>query len=137
MRWRREQLQLDNTSNDSSVDETYALLQTTYWSHKRPREGVARLLETSLCFFLRAGTEQVGFARVITDYATTSWLADVIIADQHRASGVGTWMMQCVMEHPEICETQFILQTGTAHKFYERLGFAQNEALMSTAVDYL
>ena len=95
------------------------------------------MLHSSLCFFLRSGEQQIGFARVITDGVTTSWLADVVLSEQFQNDGLGSWMMECVMAHPDIAETQFALQTGSAHAFYKRLGFAQNEALMSTAVDYL
>ena len=137
MRWQRDDLVLTDEPTPTIVKDTHAMLQTTYWSHKRSLDVVEKAIANSLCFVLLRDDKQVGFARLITDYATTSWLADVILADELQGCGVGTWMMQCVIQHPDVAETQFVLQTGSAHTFYERLGFAGNEALMSTPVDYL
>lgn len=137
MRWCRELFVLSDERNDTSVQETFDLLQTTYWAHKRPVQIVEQIIDRSLCFYLRRGSEQIGFARVITDHVTTSWIADAVLHGSHRNQGLGTWMMKCILEHPDISQTQFVLQTGTAHVFYERLGFSRNKALMSTPVDYL
>lgn len=137
MRWVRDSFVLTDEPTESLVADTFRLLQTTYWSHKRPMEVVGRMIENSLCFALFSEEQQVGFARVITDYATTSWLADVVISESLQGQGLGSWVMQCVLEHPTIADTQFVLQTGTAHEFYKQLGFEKSEALMSTPVDYL
>ena len=137
MRWQRDNLVLTDEPTKTIIEDTHAMLQATYWSHKRSLEVVEKAIANSLCFVLLFGEKQVGFARLITDYATTSWLADVILADELQGNGIGTWMMECVMRHPAVADTQFVLQTGSAHAFYERLGFAGNDALMSTPVDYL
>lgn len=137
MQWTREGFVLTDQPPPTAIDETYALLQTTYWSHKRPRDVVERIVGESLCFYLSKDQRQVGFGRVISDYVTTSWIADVVLAKEYQGDGLGSWMMRCVLDHPKLRSTQFALQTGTAHSFYERLGFAKNDALMSTPVDYL
>ncbi len=137
MKWQRDDLVLTDEPTETIVADTHAMLQTTYWSHKRSLDVVEKAIANSLCFVLLSGERQVGFARLVTDYATTSWLADVILADELQGNGIGTWMMDCVMQHPAVAGTQFVLQTGSAHAFYERLGFGGNEALMSTPVDYL
>lgn len=137
MNWHRDSFLLTTDAKPSSVLDTFELLQSTYWAHKRPLNVVEKMLSNSLCFYLLESDQQVGFARVITDYTTTSWLCDVVIDVEHQSAGLGSWMMQCVFEHPEIRETQYVLQTGTAHKFYQQLGFSRHESLMSTPVDYL
>jgi GNAT superfamily N-acetyltransferase len=137
MQWCRDSFILTDDRPLTAAHSTFELLQSTYWAHKRPMEVVEKLLRNSLCFFLLRETNHVGFARVITDYATTSWLCDVVLDSRYRSNGLGSWMMQCVLEHPGIAHTQFALQTGTAHDFYRRLGFCGNDALMSTPVDYL
>lgn len=137
MEWHRDNLVLTDEPTATVVEDTHAMLQTTYWAHKRPLPIVEKAIANSLCFILLSDGQQVGFARLVTDYATTSWLADVIIAEELQGIGLGTWMMECVMQHPAVAGTQFVLQTGSANQFYERLGFSGNAALMSTPVDYL
>ena len=137
MEWYHESFVISDEPDNTSVDETFALLQTTYWAHKRPLNVVQQIIERSLCFFLRIDGKQIGFARVITDFVTTSWLADVVLHETYQKQGLGEWMMKCVLAHPQLKGTQFALQTADAHVFYERLGFTQNAALMSTRVDYL
>ncbi|MEM7314093.1 MAG: GNAT family N-acetyltransferase [Planctomycetota bacterium] len=137
MHWTRDEFRITNQPPTASVESTYRLLQTTYWAHVRPIDVVEKLLQNSLCFFLLRDEKQIGFGRVITDYTTTSWVADVIIVSEFQGQGLGSWMMQCMLEHSDIKQTQFVLQTGTAHDFYERLGFAKSENLMSTGADYL
>lgn len=137
MEWRKERFLMTDRQPDDAVESTYRLLQTTYWSHKRPREVVKKIIDNSLCFYVLAEERHIGFGRVISDFTTTSWIADVVLASDYQNIGLGAWMMECVMKHSQLCHTQFVLQTGTAHQFYQRLGFENNEALMSTPVDYL
>lgn len=137
MIWHRNEFVITTERPTSAINDTFELLQTTYWSHKRPAGVIEKLLDNSLCFFLLRDTTQVGFGRVITDYVTTSWVSDVVIDSKIQNQGLGGWMMDCIMSHPDIVDTQFALQTGTAHPFYDRLGFKRSDALMSTPVDYL
>lgn len=137
MIWHRDSYLITNDRHSTAIKDTFELLQSTYWAHRRPLETVEKILEHSLCFFLIQESTQIGFARVITDYASTSWLADVVIAENSQNQGLGNWMMDCVLHHPDIRHTQFVLQTGSAHEFYQRLGFRPHESLLSTPVDYL
>jgi len=137
MEWKRDRFRLTTQSTELSAARTFSLLQATYWGHKRPLELIEKILENSMCFFLLDGDQQIGFARVISDFATTSWLSDVVLDDDYQNQGLGSWMVQQILNHPEISGTQFSLQTGTAQEFYKRFGFSSNEFLMSTPVDYL
>jgi len=137
MEWQHQDYRLTDQPRSDSIEASYALLQTTYWSHRRSREVIAKVFEHSLCFFLYHDDRQIGFARAISDYATTSWIADVVLDEAHRNNKLGTWFMQKLLEHPQLDETQFVLQTRDAHPFYERLGFSRSDAMMSTSVDYL
>ena len=137
MRWQRDAFVFTNDPPLTATESTYELLQTTYWAHTRPMTVVEKILRNSLCFFLLHESDHIGFARVITDSATTSWLCDVVLDSRYRNNGLGLWMMRCVMRHPDLVQTQFALQTGTAQDFYRRLGFCGSDALMSTPVDYL
>lgn len=137
MEWNKGNFIITTDRIDDSVENTFKLLKTTYWSHKRPIEVVQKVIDTSLCFYLFDGKNQIGFARLITDYSTLSWIADVVLDKKYQNLGLGSWYMKCILEHPDVAHTQFALQTGSAHEFYRRLGFTNNNSLMSTPVDYL
>ena len=95
----------------------------SYWAQGRPLAVVRKSLENSLCFGVYAGVEQVGFARVVTDYATFGWVCDVFIAESHRGHGLGKWLIECVVTHPGLQGLrQIILATRDAHELYRRYG---------------
>jgi GNAT superfamily N-acetyltransferase len=127
------------TDDASRIDlaRTQQLLRDTYWGLRRPPHVVARMLEHSLPFVLLHDEAQIGFGRVVTDYTVFSWVADIVIDSPFRGRGLGTWMMTCIAEHPLIRGTQMVLQTRDAHSLYEKFGFEENPALMSTKVDGL
>lgn len=138
MQWTQSEFTLTDESPANSLEATYQLLSQTYWAQNRPREKVEGILANALCVYLLDGNQrQIGFARVISDYVTTSWLADVVVDSAHRGQGLGGWVVTCLMAHPQVKGTQFILQTKDAQGFYTPFGFAPNSALMSTSVDYL
>jgi len=92
---------------------------SSYWAQGRPRSVVQKSIDHSLCFGVYAGLEQVGFARVVTDYATFAWLCDVFIVESHRGLGLGKWLVECVSAHPDLQELRlFILATRDAHALY-------------------
>jgi GNAT superfamily N-acetyltransferase len=94
-----------------------------YWALGRPFETVKQALEHSLCFGVYHGAEQVGLARVVTDYATFAWLCDVYIVEAHRGRGLGKWLIECVVSVPELRGLKrFLLATRDAHELYRRYG---------------
>jgi GNAT superfamily N-acetyltransferase len=113
------------------VEVVADLLAKTFWGHRRPREVVEKLIQTSMCFSLFRHREQIGFARVVTDYAVFSWLSDVVIKDSYRGRDLGEWLVSCILDHPKIAGTQFVLQTTDAAGLYKRFGFEANEKLMT------
>jgi len=106
------------------VDAIHSYLTRSYWAAGIPRETVARATRGSLCFGLFQGTEQVGFARVITDRATFAYLCDVYVLEQHRGRGLGKWLIGAVVAHPELLGLRrFVLATRDAHGLYAQHGF--------------
>jgi GNAT superfamily N-acetyltransferase len=104
------------------------LAEDSYWSRGVPRDVVARSIEHSLCFGLydeRDGERaQVGFARAITDLATTVYLADVFVLPTHRGHGLGVWLIECIRAHPSLQGLRvWRLATLDAHGLYEKHGF--------------
>jgi GNAT superfamily N-acetyltransferase len=77
-----------------------------------------------LNFILLKAEEQIGFARVITDFATIGYLGDVFVLPQHRGKGLGKWLIECVMLHPDLQGfRRWILATLDAHDLYKEFGF--------------
>jgi GNAT superfamily N-acetyltransferase len=106
------------------LDVVYGFLTECYWAKGIPREVVACSIENSLCFGLYADRKQVGFARVISDYATYAYIGDVFVLDSFRGSGLGKWLMECIMRHPRLQGLRrWSLVTRDAHGLYARLGF--------------
>ncbi len=108
------------------VDAVERLARSSYWALGRPRDSIERSLRNSLCFGLyeTQSARQIGLTRVVTDYATFAWLCDVIIEEEHRGKGLGTWMMDTVFEHPDLRDVgRWILATQDAHGLYRRYGF--------------
>lgn len=102
----------------------HAFLSGSYWAEDIPREVVDRSLAGSLCFALLSGDQQIGFARVITDRATFAYLCDVHVLPAWRGRGLGRWLMDCVMAHPELQGLRrWVLVTRDAHGLYASLGF--------------
>jgi GNAT superfamily N-acetyltransferase len=100
------------------------LSQDAYWARGVPRDVVDRCIENSLCFGVYRGAEQVGFARVVTDRAAIAYLGDVFVVSGHRGRGLGKWLVETVMEHPDLQSLRrFMLGTADAHSLYERFGF--------------
>jgi GNAT superfamily N-acetyltransferase len=99
-------------------------LASSYWAEGIPEDTAAKSLEHSLCFALLDGDRQVGFARVISDYATIAYLGDVFILPEYRGKGLAKWLMECVVSHPELQGLRrWILATRDAHGFYRQFGF--------------
>lgn len=94
----------------------------SYWAQHRSRCAVERSIEHSLCFGVYDGEQQVGFARVVTDYATFAWLADVFILESHRDRGLGKWLVACIVAHSGLQDMLFMLATRDAHELYRRYG---------------
>lgn len=99
------------------------LNQYSYWAQKRPLETIQRAMANSLNFGIFFQDRLVGFARVVTDYATFGWLCDVIIHPDYRGAGLGIWVVESVTNHPDLVGIKrLILATSDAHGLYERHG---------------
>jgi GNAT superfamily N-acetyltransferase len=102
----------------------HSFLTDCYWAKGIPLEVVRRSVENSLCFGVYRGKEQLGFARVISDYATFAYLADVFILESHRGRGLSKLLMESIMHHPELQGLRrWSLATSDAHGLYEQFGF--------------
>jgi GNAT superfamily N-acetyltransferase len=106
------------------LDVVHGFLAGCYWAKGIPREVVARSIENSLCFGLYAQSKQIGFARVISDFATYAYVADVFVLDSFRGRGLGKWLMECILAHPHLQGLRrWSLVTRDAQGLYSKLGF--------------
>jgi GNAT superfamily N-acetyltransferase len=98
----------------------------SYWGQGRKIEIVQLALNNSLNFGLYKNGEQIGFARVVTDYCTFAWLADVFITEGFRGEGLSKWLMEVIMNHPRLMNMRrWVLATKDAHGLYEQFGFGR------------
>ncbi len=100
------------------------LSERTYWAPGVPREIVERAIEHSLCFGVYRSDAQIGFARVVTDFATFAWLADVFILEEERGKGLSKKLVTAIQAHPQLQGLRrFMLGTRDAHGLYAQFGF--------------
>jgi GNAT superfamily N-acetyltransferase len=96
----------------------------SYWGQGRKVEIVKRALEHSFNFGLYKDSRQVGFARVVTDFATFAWVADVFVLEEFRGQGLAKWLMQVILSHEDLQGfRRWVLATRDAHNLYARFGF--------------
>ncbi|EJL20332.1 MULTISPECIES: GNAT family N-acetyltransferase [Brevibacillus] len=117
------------------VERISAWLSTTYWASERSKEMIIKSIENSLCFGLYSEDGQAGFVRVVSDYATISWVCDVFVDPKHRGKGLSKWLMEAMVEHPDIRHTSMILATRDAHGLYEQYGFTRREMMRRLIIE--
>jgi GNAT superfamily N-acetyltransferase len=106
----------------------HASLTRSYWAKGIPHETVERSIRGSLCFGLYddATGVQIGFARVVTDRAAFAYVCDVYVLEDYRGRGLGAWLMECVLDYPDLQGLRrWLLTTQDAHTFYEHVGFVR------------
>jgi len=128
--YRRGEFLISTGRERLHLDVVHGFLTNCYWAQGIPREVVARSIEHSLCFGIYDGNgAQVGFARVVSDFATVAYLGDVFVLESHRGRGLSKWLMECVVQHPALQNLRrWILTTRDAHELYSQFGFTTVKA---------
>ena len=98
-------------SEKMNIDEVIRLLRMTYWANKRPPEQIEKSMQNSSCYGVRLDCDKklVCFARVISDYATTYYLCDVVIDTEYQHKGLGTALVSYIESLPEYAGLRGIL----------------------------
>jgi len=133
--WERNGFTISTDPAHLDIDLIWRYLHDeSYWANGVPRELVARSIAASLNFGLfegeagRGGT-QIGFGRVVSDFATFAWLCDVFVLPAYRGRGLATWLIGMVVEHPDLqVQRGFALATRDAHGLYAKFGWEPVEA---------
>jgi GNAT superfamily N-acetyltransferase len=130
MEHRRGEFLISTDRQRLSLDVIHGFLTNCYWAKDIPRETVARSIEHALCFGIYDGSgAQVGFARVVSDFATVAYLGDVFVLEWHRGLGLSKWLMECIVKHPALQNLRrWILLTRDAHGLYSHFGFTPVKA---------
>jgi GNAT superfamily N-acetyltransferase len=127
--YRRGEFSISTDRERLSLDVVHGFLTSCYWAKGIPREVVARSIAHSLCFGIYEGRAQVGFARVVSDFATMAYLGDVFVLESHRGRGLSKWLLECIVQHPALQNLRrWILLTRDAHELYSKFGFAPLKA---------
>ena len=122
--WRRGEYRVSTDRSHLPAAAVLALLRATHWADGVTEPLFARALVHSVCFGLYRGAELVGFGRVVTDLATYGYITDVVIAAAHRRRGLGAWLTDCMLRHPELQGfRRLALVTRDAEALYRKLGF--------------
>jgi GNAT superfamily N-acetyltransferase len=125
--WSRGEYCISTDRERLEIDTVHRFLTTSaYWALGRSRETVQRAIENSLPFGIYKGHQQVGFARVVTDYATFAYLADVFVLPEFRGRGLSVWLMEVIQCHPDLQGLRrWLLGTKDAHELYRKFSFTE------------
>jgi len=115
---------IDTSRDKLQLDVIYGYLSRSYWSENIPRTLVGNSIKHSFCFGVYHIKKQVGFARLITDYNTYAYLADVFILEEHRGKGLSKWLMHEIVNHSDLQHLRrWSLTTLDAHGLYQQFVF--------------
>ncbi len=127
--WRQGEYTINTEKARIDLAFVHDFLKRSYWAREIPVEIVRHSIENSLCFGLYEAEKQIGFARVVTDYATFAYLCDVFVIENKRGRGLSKWLMETVMAHPEVQNLRrWLLATKDAHGLYGQYGFTSLDA---------
>ncbi|PZT54712.1 GNAT family N-acetyltransferase [Paenibacillus silvae] len=121
-----------------NIETVKSFLARSYWANKRPEEIIEKSISNSYCIGIYRERSQVGFARIITDDATTYWLCDVFIDEDYRGHGLGKKLLETITNSDRFKNMMGILGTKDAHGLYEQYYFEKdNERFMRRMPDFI
>lgn len=124
--WKNNTLTISTDKEKINIATVYEFLSSSYWAKNRTVQQIESSIKNSLCFGMYENISQIGFARVITDYATFAYLADVFILPSHQKLGLGKWLIDTIFNMDELKNiTSWLLITHDAHKLYDGVGFVE------------
>jgi len=122
----RDQFTISTDPSRLDMNAVYDFLSRSYWAKTRPRERTDKAFANSLVFGMYDNERQIGMARVVTDLSIVAYLCDVFIHEDFRGQGLGKWLMQSILEHPDLKQVRrWLLATDDAHGLYQQFGFEQ------------
>ena len=108
------------------MNVVHEFLARAYWAKGRPAERTETAFTNSLVFGVYEGSRQIGMGRVITDFSIVAYLCDVFIHEDYRGHGLGKWLVQSILEHPDLKNVRrWLLATDDAQGLYQQFDFEQ------------
>jgi len=127
MKWTRDNYLVTTALSEFDMDFVVSSLQLQ-WRRGAGRERIEKAFEGSLSFGVFDRARQIGYVRAVTDRCFVSWICDLFLEPAYRGRGLGKWLMECVMSHPDLVHTRLVLSSVPKYQaFYERLGFSPME----------
>lgn len=118
-----------HTNQDQfDLELIHSVLTKLPWAESVTINVVKHAMQHSFAFGIFEGTAQIGYARVVTDFTRTAWLADVFILESHRGQGLGKMFVKAILEHPRLQTVKWLLTTDDAHELYRQFGFSEIDA---------
>jgi GNAT superfamily N-acetyltransferase len=128
--WQRGGATVNTDAARLDLAVVHGFLTQAYWSPGVSAETVRRSIEHSIPFGVYIDHRQIGFARVISDWATFAYLADVFIVPEARGQGLARFLLECILAHPDLQGLRtWALFTRDAHGLYEQVGFERGKML--------
>ncbi len=132
MQWTKAEFVLDDDRERLDMERIVGWLKASYWARARTEAAIRRSWDAAgVVLGLYRGDELIGCARAITDFTRFSYLSDVYVEPAWRGHGLGRWLVETMLAHPEIGDTRWVLHTNDAHGLYRQCGFGEpDETLM-------
>lgn len=127
--WRNGEFIISTDRKRLQIDRIHKFLtEESYWAKERTLQQTVTAIENSLTFGVyegEKGENLIGFARVVSDYATFAYVGDVFITEEFRGRSLSKWLMETIVAYPDLQNLRrWILATRDAHVLYEKFGFA-------------
>jgi GNAT superfamily N-acetyltransferase len=120
----KDNLTISTDPQRLDLEAVCGFMSRSYWAQNRTRPTIERALRNSLVFGAYEESCMVAMARIVTDYATFAWLCDVFVREEYRGRGIGKWLMESILAHPELQGLRrWLLATRDAHGLYSQYGY--------------
>jgi GNAT superfamily N-acetyltransferase len=123
--WSKNNFIISTDQNLFDLELIHSVLTKLPWAEGVTLEVVKHAMQHSFAFGIFETNSQIGYARVVTDFTRTAWLADVFILESYRGQGLGKWFVQTILEHPRLQTVKWLLTTDDAHDLYRQFGFSE------------
>ena len=122
--WYKDDDLVSTDKEKLDIQAIHQYLTRSTWAKGIDLDTVSASIENSLNFGVYRNELQIGFARLITDYATFAYLCDVYVLEEYQGDGLGRWVMECIHDHPLFEKfRRIMLFTTTAPWLYEKFGY--------------
>jgi GNAT superfamily N-acetyltransferase len=123
---RRGEFTISTDRDRIDLNRATRLLHSTHWAAELSPGTLRRAIANSISFGVYQASELIGFGRIVTDLATYAYWTDVVIAEPMRGRGLGRWLSQCMLDHPDLQSLRRVaLLTRDAAEMYAALGFRE------------